>query len=315
MKFLVTGASGFVGGHVARRLVRDGHHVRALLRPTSNRAAIEDLALETITGDLSSAAVLEQAMSGVDGVFHVAAVYSFDPRDRRAMHEGNVEGTRRVLAAALVRGVPRVVCTSSMVTLSAAHRAPDSVYAATKLEAERLALEAARSGQDVVIVNPSGVIGAADHKPTPTGRLIVDYLNGKLPGYVAGGFNAVGTDDVAAGHWLAFEKGKTGERYALTGEDVTVKGVLDQLSDITGLPPVRLRIPFPVAFAVAAVAETACRLTGRPAPLSREYVRAGKTKPAPPSALPCPPGYAPRPIADSLREAVAWYRANGYARA
>jgi dihydroflavonol-4-reductase len=209
--------------------------------------------------------------------------------------------------------VPRVVCTSSMVTVSATRGAPDSVYAATKLEAERLAFEAARSGQDVVIVNPSGVIGAADHKPTPTGRLIVDYLNGKLPGYVAGGFNAVNADDVAAGHWLAFEKGKKGERYALTGEDVTVKGVLDQLSALTGLPPVRLRIPFPVAFAVAAIAETACRLAGRPAPLSREYVRAGKANPAPASVLPFLPGYEPRPIAEGLRDAVDWYVARGYA--
>jgi dihydroflavonol-4-reductase len=312
MQFLVTGASGFIGGHVARLLVRDGHRVRALVRPTANRIAIRDLPLELVVGDLASAGALEAAMRGVDGVFHVAGVYSFDRRDRRLLHDVNVEGTRRVLAAARAAGVVRVVHTSTAATRSP-QAVSASVYAATKLEGEQLALQAAAAGQQVVVVNPTGAIGAGDHKPTPTGKLLVDYLNGKLPGYVEGGFDAVNADDVARGHWLAFSHGQSGRSYVLSGERVEVKDLLDRLAALTGLPPVTRRIPYPVAIAAATVVETACGLVRRPAPLSTEYVRASRVSPQVSAAESREIGYEPAGIARGLRDAVEWYAGNGYA--
>ncbi len=252
MLAFVTGATGFVGSHVARALTDQGADLRLLVRAGSNTSNIAELHAELVTGDLREPASLEKAIAGCDAVFHVAADYRLWVRDPEEMYRANVEGTRAILDAAQKNRVRRVVYTSSVATMGftsnrqlADEDSPVSLedmigpYKRSKFMAEQVAIEAARSGQDVVIVNPTTPIGERDIKPTPTGRIVLDFLKKKFPAYVDTGLNLVDVKACALGHIAAFEKGRSGERYILGGENLTLKQILDKLAAITGLPSLR----------------------------------------------------------------------------
>src|SRR5215472_12390913 len=269
MKAFVTGATGFVGSHVAQLLCAQGADLRLLVRPTSRTENIADLKAERVTGDLRDPDSLKKAMQGCEFVFHVAAEYRLWVRDPEEMYHSNVEGTRAMIRAAHESGVRRVVYTSSVATMgfTSTGQIADETSAVTLLDmvghykrskfmAEEIALEAGRNGANVVVVNPTTPVGEQDIKPTPTGRIIVDFLNRKFPAYVDTGLNLVDVKEVAHGHLLAMEKAVPGERYILGGENLTLKQLLDRLGEITGLPSPRVRVPIAVAMA-AAVFDTA----------------------------------------------------------
>ena len=243
MKAFLTGATGFLGSHVARVLADEGAELRLLVRPTSNLKNLEGLRAETVTGDLRDPASLEKAMAGCDTVFHVAADYRLWVRDPGEMYRSNVEGTRAILDAARHNRVRRVLYTSSVATMGftqnghpADEDSPVALtdmighYKRSKFMAEQVALQAGRSGMHVVTVNPTTPIGEQDVKPTPTGRIVLDFLKGKFPAYVETGLNLVDVRECARGHVTALEKGKSGERYILGGEDLTLKQILDKLA-------------------------------------------------------------------------------------
>src|SRR5215475_12849949 len=266
MLAFVTGATGFVGSHVARALAEQGADLRLLVRPGSNPENIADVKADLATGDLRDPVSLEQALSGCDAVFHVAADYRLWVRDPDEMYRVNVEGTRAILEAARKNRVRRVVYTSSVATMGftpngqpADENSPVSLgdmigpYKRSKFMAEQVAIEAARAGQDVVIVNPTTPVGERDIKPTPTGRIVVDFLKRKFPAYVDTGLNLVDATECARGHILAFERGRSGERYILGGENLTLKEILDKLGAITGLPSPRIELPYAVAYATRVV--------------------------------------------------------------
>lgn len=328
MQAFVTGATGFIGGAVVRQLLAAGHHVRALVRPTSDTRLLDGLQVERVTGDLSDAEGLRQWVIGCDWVFHVAALYSFWGHTWDDFRQANIEGTRRILEAAGEAGVPRIVHTSSIAALAvhedgtpANEEVPSSLedkvghYQRSKYLGEQVALEYARRGLPLVIVNPSTPVGVGDHKPTPTGRIILDFLRGRLPGYVDTGLNIVDVEDVAAGHLLAAERGKLGEKYILGGENLSLRQVLDLLAEISGRSPVKLRIPQWVAMSWAYVDVTVARLNRRYTPTATpEKVRLSRR------AEYFDPGKAIRelglpqtPAREALSRAVTWYRAHGYA--
>src|SRR5271165_2106441 len=328
MKAFVTGATGFLGSHVARVLANQGAELRLLVRPTSNLKNLEGLKAETATGDLRDAASLEKAMSGCDTVFHVAADYRLWVRDPEEMYRSNVEGTRAILEAARKNGVRRVVYTSSVATMgftSDGHPAnedsPVSLadmighYKRSKFMAEQIALEAGRSGIHVVTVNPTTPVGEQDVKPTPTGHIVVDFLKRKFPAYVETGLNLVDVRECARGHVAALEKGKPGERYILGGENLTLKQILDKLGAITGLPSPKIKLPYFVAYAAGAVDQTVSgRLLGREPRATIETVRMGKKKMwASSDKAERELGWKSMPADAALRRAVDWFRSNGYA--
>src|ERR1700679_3562572 len=247
MTTLVTGATGFVGSHVARQLVAAGEAVRVLVRASSNLAVLDGLQVEPVEGDLRDGASLERAMQGVRRVYHVAADYRLWTPKPAEIYESNVEGTRRLLAAAHRAGVERIVYTSTVATIAVPRQGalPNEEtqaalaemighYKRSKFLAEQVAVDAARAGVPVVIVNPTAPVGPGDWKPTPTGRIILDFLQGKMPAYVDTGLNITAVEDVAAGHLLAAEKGRIGERYILGARNMTLKQILDGLAAITG---------------------------------------------------------------------------------
>src|ERR1019366_30089 len=260
MLAFVTGATGFLGSHVARVLVEQGVELRLLVRPTSDLRNIDGLNVERVVGDLRDPASIEKALSGCDVVFHVAADYRLWVRDPSEMYRSNVEGTRALLEAARKQGVRRVVYTSSVATMGfgsgsnhgnvADEQSPVSLadmighYKRSKFMAEQVAIDAARSGLDVVIVNPSSRTGGRDIKPPPTGRIVVDFLKRKFPAYVETGLNLVDATECARGHLQALEKGRSGERYILGGENLTLKQILDRLAAITGLPSPSVKLPY-----------------------------------------------------------------------
>src|SRR5579863_6587499 len=273
MLVFVTGATGFLGSHVARVLAEQGADLRLLVRPTSNLKNLQGLKAETATGDLRDAGSLEKAMSGCDAVFHVAADYRLWVRDPNEMYRSNVDGTRAILEAARKNGVRRLVYTSSVATVgftSNGHPADEDSpvsladmighYKRSKFMAEQIAMEAGRSGMQVVTVNPTTPIGEQDVKPTPTGRIVVDFLKRKFPAYVETGLNLVDATVCARGHIAALEKGKSGERYILGGENLTLKQILDKLGRITGLPSPTIKLPYFFAFATGVIDEA---FTGR----------------------------------------------------
>src|SRR5215470_9537668 len=273
MLAFVTGATGFLGSHVARALAGQGANLRLLVRQSSNTKNIDDLNADRFIGDLRDTASIEKGMAGCDVVFHVAADYRLWVRDPGETYKANVEGTRAILAAAARNNVRRVVYTSSVATMGftsngspADENSPVSLhnmigpYKRSKFMAEQVAVEAARAGQDVVIVNPTTPIGERDIKPTPTGRIVVDFLKRKFPAYVDTGLNLVDATACARGHILALEKGTRGERYILGGENLTLKLILDKLAAITGLPSPKVKVPYAVAFAAGVVDEI---VTGR----------------------------------------------------
>ena len=266
MRAFVTGGTGFVGGAVVRRLLFEGHEVVALVRPGADTRQLDGLPVERVHGDLADPDALRRGVAGCRWVFHVAALYSYWGHSWDEFHQANVEGTRRVLEAALDAGATRIVHTSSIATLGlptdgspGTEDTPSSLadmigpYKRSKFLAEDLAREYVRRGAPVVIVNPAAPIGVADLKPTPTGKIVVDFLNGRMPAYVDTGLTIVDVEDVARGHLLAAERGEVGERYILGGENLTLRQVLDILAEVAGLPRVRVRIPHAVALAWAYV--------------------------------------------------------------
>ena len=328
MTVLVTGASGFVGSAVARCLIDAGFDVRALMRPDSDRRNIEGLAVEVAAGDLTDTASLERAVAGCRALFHVAADYRLWVRDPAPMFRANVDGTRHLMRAALAAGVERIVYTSSVATLGlrrdgqpADEDTPSAVtdmigaYKRSKFLAEA---EVRRMIEDddlpAVIVHPSAPVGPRDVKPTPTGRMVLEAAMGRMPAYVDTGLNVVHVDDVARGHLLAFEKGALGERYVLGGEDMSLKRILDEIAAITGRPAPRVRLPHNLILPVALVAEAWTRLSGGGEPFvtvdgvrmakKRMYFSSAKAR----RTL----GYDPRPAAEALADAIAWFRENGY---
>jgi dihydroflavonol-4-reductase len=327
MKAFVTGATGFLGSHVARVLAAEGGELRVLVRPTSNLKNLEGLNAETAAGDLRDPASIDKAMSGCDTVFHVAADYRLWARDPEEMYRSNVEGTRAILEAARKNGVRRVVYTSSVATMGFTRNGnpadedspvtlPNMIghYKRSKFMAEQIALETGRSGMHVVVVNPTTPVGEQDIKPTPTGRIILDFLKRKFPAYVDTGLNLVDVTECARGHVAALERGKSGERYILGGENLTLKQILDKLGAITGLPSPTVKLPYFFAFAAAVVDETITgRILHREPRATIDAVRMGRKKMFASSAkAEHELGWKLIPVESALRRAVEWFRGNGY---
>ncbi len=324
----MTGATGFVGSAVARRLLAAGHVVRVLVRPTGDRRNLDGLVVETAEGDLTDPASLRRACGDCDGVFHVAADYRLWTRDPDAMFRANVDGSLDVVRAAAEAGARRVVYTSSVATLgvpagggSGDEDTPvafaDMIgpYKQSKFRAEEAVMRlVAEEGAPVVIVNPSTPVGPRDVKPTPTGRMIVEAAAGRMPAYVDTGLNIVHVDDVAEGHLLAFDKGTIGERYVLGGENMTLGDILAEIAAIVGRPPPRVRLPHGLVMPIAYVAEAWTRLSGGDEPFATaDGVRMAKKKMFFSSAKAARAlGYRWRPARQALVDAVAWFRDNGF---
>src|SRR6478752_8935477 len=328
MLAFITGATGFVGSHVARALAEQGADLRLLVRSSSDLRNIGDLRAERVIGDLRDPDSLKKAVSGCEALFHVAADYRLWVRDPDEMYNANVEGTRAILEAARKNGVRRVVYTSSVATVgftSNGHPADEDSpvsladmighYKRSKFMAEQVALEAGRSGMPVVTVNPTTPIGEQDVKPTPTGRIVVDFLKRKFPAYVETGLNLVDVRECARGHVAAFEKGRTGERYILGGEDLTLKQILDRLADITGLPSPKIKVPYVVALATGVVDQVVTGyIRNREPRATIDAVRMGRKKMfVSSSKAEHDLGWKTVPVDAALRRAVEWFRANGYA--
>jgi dihydroflavonol-4-reductase len=328
MLAFVTGSTGFVGSHVARVLAEQGADLRLLVRASSNTRNINDVKADRVAGDLRDPASLEKGIAGCDVVFHVAADYRLWVRDPEEMYRANVKGTRAILEAARKNQVRRVVYTSSVATMgftsnghAADENSPVSLdnmigpYKRSKFMAEQVAIEAARAGQDVVIVNPSTPVGERDIKPTPTGRIVVDFLKKKFPAYVDTGLNLVDVKECARGHIAALEKGRSGERYILGGENLTLKQILDKLAAITGLPSPTLRVPYVLALATGVVDEIVTgRIRGREPRATIDAVRMGRKKMFVSSAkAERELGWKGNFVDDALRRAAEWFRGNGYA--
>jgi len=324
-KILVTGAAGFLGSHLTRQLVARGADVRVLLRPSSNNRAIADLSLEYMTGDLRDVASLDRALAGVQRVFHVAADYRLWSKRSQDIYDSNVGGTKNLLDAARRAGVEQFTYTSTVATIAVDRPEHPNEYTEAKLEemvghykrskwlAEKEVLDAARQGFPAVVAMPTTPVGPWDWKPTPTGKIILDFLNGKMPGYVETGLNFVGVEECAAGHILVAEKGIAGERYLLGAENLTLKSVLDLLAQLTGLPAPSLKIPHGVALGVA-YAETAfSRLIGREPQIPVEGVKIARHMMFVNSSRAVRElGFQAGPVAAAFERAVRWYEANGY---
>lgn len=328
MRVFVTGATGFVGSHVARALSRNGASLRLLTRSGSRTQHLEPLHAELVQGDLRTPEGLRTAMTGCEALVHVAADYRLWVRDPQSMYAANVAGTRELLRLARECGVRRVVYTSSVATMGfrtdgtiVDEDTPVSLadmvghYKRSKFLAEQEAIAAARAGQPVMILNPTTPIGADDAKPTPTGRIVVDFLNRNFPAYVDTGLNFADVTAVAAAHVSALSAGRPGERYILGGENLTLKQFLDRMAAITGLPSPSLQVPHSVAMTFAFFDEWITgKLRGKEPRATVEAVRMGRKKMFASSAkAELELGYAAVPIDDALRAAIAWFRANGYA--
>lgn len=328
LKILLTGASGFVGSAVLRKLLAQGDQVRVLVREASNTANISGLPVEILHGDLNDQNALKNAVKGAEGVFHVAADYRIWVPDEAAMMRTNLDATRNLMLAALEAGVGRIVYTSSVATLggspdpeggdeSTPSRLEDMVgpYKKSKFLAEE-AVSALIRERDLpaVIVNPSTPIGPRDIKPTPTGRMIVEAAKGNMPGYVDTGLNIVHVDDVADGHLAAFEKGRIGERYILGGRNLSLKDILGVVAGVTGRPPPKWRLPHGIVLPIAHIAEWGAKLMGNSEPfvtvdgvkMSKKYMYFKSSKAR--DEL----GYAPRPAEQSISDAIRWFEENGY---
>ena len=328
MKAFVTGATGFVGSHVARVLADQGANLRLLVRTGSDPKNIQQLNADRVIGDLCDPESIDRAMAGCDVVFHVAADYRLWVRDPAQMYQANVEGTRTILQAARKNRVRRVVYTSSVATMGFTVKnnpvdesSPVSLenmighYKRSKYMAEEVALAAGNDGIDVVVVNPSTPVGEQDIKPTPTGRIVVDFLKKKFPAYVDTGLNMVDVRECARGHVAALEKGRSGERYILGGENLTLKQILDKLAAITGLPSPRVRLPYAVALASGVVDTVVTGVVLRREPrVTLDAVRMGRKKMFVSSAkAERELGWKAVPVDAALRRAVQWFNDNGYA--
>lgn len=327
MTFLVTGATGFVGAALARRLIASGRKVRVLVRPSSPRRNLRGLEAEIITGDLTDRDSVRRAMDGCAGAFHVAADYRLWTRDPKAMFAANVDGTLNVMRAAVESGVARTVYTSSVATLGIN---PDGTpadegtpvdfgsmigpYKQSKFLAEAEVQRMIREeGLKAVIVNPSSPIGPGDVKPTPTGRMIVEAAAGRMPAYVDTGLNLVHVDDVADGHIMAFEKGVIGERYVLGGRNMTLREILQNVAEIVGRRPPLIQLPHDLLMPLAVVAEAWTRWTGGSEPfVTIDGLKMSKKKMFFSSAkAERELGYNARPPRHALEDAIAWFMAEG----
>jgi len=329
MRILVTGATGFVGGAVARALVKAGHEVRVLVRQHSDRRNVRDLPIEIYHGDVCDLDSLQRATTGCAQVYHVAALYKLWVRHKADMYASNVTGTENVMQAARDCGVEKVIYTSSVATLGiprdgtpGTEETPVSLadmighYKRSKFLAEQVALRYAQEGLPVVIVNPSTPVGIADVKPTPTGQVIVDFLNGRMPGYIDTGLNLIDVEDVATGHLLAAEKGQVGEKYILGHENLTLQQILAMLADLTRVPAPQFRVPYALALGVAYADATLARLIPRREPqvapvgvkLSKKKMFFDPTKAVRELGLP------QTPVREALRKAVVWFIENDYVK-
>lgn len=329
MRVLLTGATGFVGGAVLRALVRAGREVRVLVRPDADRYNIRDMPVEIYHGDVRDRDTVRRATAGCQQVYHVAALYKLWVRRKAEMYACNVTGTENILAAAREHTVEKVIYTSSVATLgipkdgtpgmeTTSVALSDMVghYKRSKFLAEQAVLRYAQDGLPVVIVNPSTPVGAADLKPTPTGKVIVDFLNGKMRGFVDTGLNLIDVEDVAAGHLLAAEKGRIGEKYILGNANLTLQQILTILSELTNLPAPRLRVPYTLALSVAYADAALARLWPWREPfippvgvkLSKKKMFFEATKAVRDLGLP------QTPAREALRKAVVWFVENGYVK-
>jgi len=325
MSTLVTGAAGFLGSHVTRQLVARGEEVRVMLRASSTNRAIADLSLEYVTGDLRDSASLDRAMKGIKRIYHVAADYRLWARRKKEIYDSNVGGTKNLIEAAKRAGIEQLIYTSTVATIAVDRPQLPNEFTDSRLEemvghykrskwmAEQEVRNAAKAGLPVIIVMPTTPVGPWDWKPTPTGKIILDFLNGKMPGYVETGLNFVGVEECAAGHLLVAEKGKIGERYLLGGENLTLKAMLDTLSKITGLRAPSLKIPHGLALGVAYANTVFSRLVGREPGIPIEGVKIARHM----MFVDCSRaqrelGFQVGPVSAALERAVRWYEANGY---
>jgi dihydroflavonol-4-reductase len=319
---LVTGASGFLGWHVARLLIERGHTVRALVRPSSR---IRELDAQPVSGDLRDQDSLARAVAGCGLLFHVAADYRLWARDQNELYRSNVDGTRNILQAARHAGVDRVVYTSTVGCIgippggegnedcSVSLADMTGAYKRSKFLAERVAVEFAAAGLPVLIVNPTAPVGDHDIKPTPTGQIVLDFLKGDMPAFIDTGLNLVDARDVALGHVQACERGRAGERYILGAENLTLEQILGKLAAITGQPAPALRLPYAVAYAAGVVTTAWARVSGKPPRVPLDAVRMARKKMFVSHAKAARDlGYDPGPPRQALARAVEWFRANGY---
>ncbi len=313
----VTGASGFLGWHVARQLSERGLSVRALVRPGS---CVRELNVDVATGDLRDPAALKRAISGCGTVFHVAADYRLWAKDPREMYASNVDGTRNVLSAAKECGVERVVYTSTVGCIGLVQGGLGDENTAVALEdmaghykrskflAEQVALGFAREGLPVVIVNPTAPVGDHDVKPTPTGKIVLDFLNGRMPAFIDSGLNVVDASECAAGHLLAFDRGRAGERYILGSENLTLADILRKLAAIAGRKAPSVKLPWAVAWTAGALSTGFAELTGRPPRVPLEAVRMAKKKMwVSHEKARRELGFKPSPADLALARAVEWF--------
>jgi len=326
MKLFVTGATGFVGGHVASMAAAQGAELRLLARGSSDTSRLPGGA-DVVVGDLREPETFASALVGCDALIHVAADYRLWVPDPAEMYKANVEGTRTLLRLAREAGVRRVVYTSSVATMGfkmdgtvvdeeTAVGEADMIghYKRSKWMAEQVAMEAARDGQEVMVLNPTTPIGSLDTKPTPTGRIVVDFLNGKFPAYVDTGLNLVDVDEIARMHLVALERGRPGERYILGGENLTLKQILDRLAAITGLKSPTMKVPHAVAMAFAFFDETLMgKMLGKEPRATVEAVRMGRKMMFASSAkAERELGLKVMSVESALRSACAWFYKNGY---
>jgi dihydroflavonol-4-reductase len=317
---LVTGASGFLGWHVARLLVERGHRVKALVR-----RKVRDLDIEPVPGDLRDPAAVERAVAGCALVFHVAADYRLWAADPKEISDSNIDGTRHVLEASRKAGVERIVYTSTVGCIGVPQDGegdedcPVSLdemkgaYKRSKFLAERMAVALAAFGLPVVIVNPTAPVGDHDSKPTPTGKIVLDFLKGEMPAFIDTGLNIVDARDVAIGHLLACERGRVGERYILGSENLTLEQILGKLAAISGRPAPTVKLPYAAAYAAGVVTTAWATVTGKPPRAPLDAVRMARKKMFVSHAKAARElGFEPGPAGDALARAVEWFRANGY---
>lgn len=330
MKVLLTGATGFIGGNIARELLKQGYQVRALVRKESPRRNIDGLDIETVYGDLCDKESLNAALDGCEALFHAAASYTFWTPQPEAVYATNLRGTESLLCLAAARGIKKIVYTSSESTIGIERKGCLGTeeleasacqlaghYKKSKLLAEQLALKMCCEGLPLVVVNPTTPVGAFDVKPTPTGQLVLDFLNRRMPVYVNTGLNIVDVEDVARGHILALEKGRIGQRYILGNRNLTLKEILGILAHITGLKAPRFRIPIGLALAAAyydefvsgRILKRTPRITVAAVKTSRKFRHFDCSKAVSELGLP------QTPVEEAFEKAVRWFRQNGYVKA